>query len=964
MSTPAAAHLHLVVNGVSRHLAVPPDRRLLDVLREDLGLTGTKEGCGRGECGACTVLLDGEPVTACRVPAIQAHGHEIVTVEGLAAGGGLSPIQAALVEHGAVQCGYCTPGMVVGATACLGDGHAGSRDAIRARLAGHVCRCTGYQQIVDAVARVAGGPFEPRPAEPDRVGAEPARVDAADKVTGACRYTADQPWPEGCLHGATARARRVHARLRGIRTDAALAVPGVVRVLTWADVPGELHFGNAVPDQPVFARDRIRFWGEAVALVLAETPKAAREGAAKIEIDAVGLPPVLSPEQGLDPAAPAIHPDGNLLCHLTLRKGDAEAVLAASPVSVERTYRTPAQAHVCLEPEVAVATPHVDPTTGAVSITVRAPSQNVFFDRHRIARILGLPREAVRVIQQPTGAAFGSREDLYTQHHAALATLLTGRPVRIAWSREESHVATTKRHPARIACRAGLDPDGRLRALAVDVLLDTGAYASWAPNVARKALVHAAGPYAVDHVRVDVRQVYTNRGIAGAFRGFGVPQVAFAHESFADECAAAVGLDPADYRRRNHLRPGAATATGQIVASPCGLQACLEGALAEADRVEAGLPPPLPGIRRGRGLATAFYGIGYGHAIPDVGSATAELVPDGTFDVRCGAADCGQGALTVFHQIAGEVLGTDRGQVTVRTADSGTTPDSGSTVASRQTFVSGEAVREACQRLRDALLTFAAERTGRSAGALDLDGRGISEGGRVLIDLAALAEAARAADRPLRHQARFKATTTRLDPETGQGDAYRPYAFAAHVAFVDVDPSSGRVRVVGYVAAHDVGRAIHPGMIRGQIAGGVAQGIGFALLEEHRFNPSGVPVTRNLDTYRVPRATDVPDVSSVIVEDPEPTGPFGARGVGEPVLVPVAPAIVNAVAAATGVRMRALPLTPEAVREAIGGPARPPGQVRRRATGGCAGAAASTARPSPKVEASGNGSAGSSKSGR
>ncbi|MBN1335917.1 MAG: molybdopterin-dependent oxidoreductase [Deltaproteobacteria bacterium] len=954
--------LRFVVNGVEHVLRIPADRLLLDVLREDLGLTGARRGCGQGECGACTVLLDGAPVRSCRVPALRAHGRTIVTVEGLGQPEALSPVQAAFVAEDAVQCGYCTPGMILEASALLGEGGATSREAVRARLAGHLCRCTGYQPIVDAVLRAASG-APPPPPEPDRVGADPARVDAVSKVTGGCRYTADLVWPPGCLHGVTVRARHAHAALRGIRTEAALAVPGVVHVLTWRDVPGTLLWGNAIQDQPVLAKDRVRFWGEAVAVVLAETPEAAREGAERVEVEADPLPPVLDPEQALEAGAPVLHPGGNLLVHLALRKGDAPAETGASPIVIERTYRTPAQAHVCLEPEIALAWPRTK--GGTTEITVLAPSQNVFFDRYRIARVLGLPRRAVRVIQPPMGSAFGSREDLYAQHHAALGAWVAGRPVRIAWSREESQVATTKRHPARITCRAGLEADGRIRALEIDVLLDTGAYASWAPNVALKALVHAAGPYAVDHVRVDVRQVYTNHGISGAFRGFGVPQVAFAGESFVDECAEAVGMDPVAFRRRNHLHPGAATATGQVLGASSGLAACLDRALAKAEQVEAALPPPPAGHLRGRGLATIFYGIGYGHGIPDIGSATASLAADGTFEVRCGAVDYGQGALTVFQQIAGEVLGAGRDQVSIRTGDSDETPDSGSTVASRQTYVSGEAVREACQRLEDGLLSIAAAATGRPVERIAVDGRGATEDGTVLLDLCTLAALASTPEGPFERRARVRVSTHPLDAATGQGDPYRTYAWAAHVALVDVEPATGRVKVVGYVAAHDVGRAIHPRMIRGQMAGGVAQGLGFALLEAHRYDASGVPLTRGLDTYRVPRAPDVPEIASVIVEDPDPDGPFGAKGVGEPVILPVAPAIANAVAAATGERIRALPMTPEVVREALGASRVSGGvphadQGRRLPPPG----GANTSLPSPQSAASGKGPAGSSKSGR
>lgn len=888
--------LHLTVNGTPRSLDVPEDVRLLDVLRDHLGLTGAKEGCGVGECGACSVLLDGVPVHSCLLPAFAVQGADVVTVEGLGTPEHPHPVQASLSARGGVQCGYCTPGVAVAAAALLADHPHPDEAAVRGALAGHLCRCTGYTQITEAI-RATG---EPLPAASDRVGASPPMVDALAKATGTTRYTADLPLPPGTLHGAVVRARVAHGLLRGVDASRALALPGVHRVLTAADVPGELLWGNAVQDQPVLAHERVRFWGEGVALVLAESPAAARDGAAAVRVDVEELPPLLDPAAALADGAPALHPDGNLLTHLQLRKGDAAEALAGCATVIEATYRTPSQEHAALEPEVALAIPEAD------GLTIHAPSQNVFFDRHHLCRILGLDRRQVRVIQEPTGAAFGSREDLYAQPLAALGAWITQRPVRVLWSREETQVATTKRHPAVLRYRLGADADGRMVALVADVLADTGAYASWGPNVAKKMLVHAAGAYALPHVSVDVRMAYTNRGISGAFRGYGAPQVLFAVESIVDELAAALGVDPVAYRRRHLLRVGDTTATGQQITGSWGMEACLDRALAAAG------PPPVSAgrVRRGRGVATVAYGIGYGHGIRDIGSAVAELDPDG-FTVRCGAVDYGQGARTVFTQIAGEVLGVSRAALRVVTGDSATTPDSGSTVASRQTYVSGEAVRQAAERLRDGLLTWAAGAWEVDRVALRLADDGLWAHDRHLAALPELHARAAEAGVRLRRQARNKARTTRLDG-TGQGDPYWPYAPAVHVVDVEVD-DAGQVRVLQVVAAHDVGKAIHPEAVRGQIAGGVAQGLGLALMEEHLLDERGVPLTRNLDTYRLPGAADVPPVTCILVEDPEPTGPFGAKGVGEPTLVATPPATAAAVRAATGKALRTLPLTPTRV---------------------------------------------------
>ncbi len=905
--------VELEVNGALCVAEVSVQARLLDLLRDELGLTGAKEGCGRGECGACTVLLDDVPVNACMVPAFQAQGRRVVTVEGLGRPGRTGPVQQAFVRQAAVQCGYCTPGMVVAVEAMRREGFPADEPRVRERLSGNTCRCTGYTPIVDAAMEVlADAPGQSEP-PPYRVGESAWRVDAEEKATGCCRYTADLPVPPGCLHGVTVRAEAVHARLLGVDSAAAMGVPGVVRVLTAADVPGELHYGNAVNDQPVFASDRVRFHGEAVAVVLAESLEAAREAAALVRLALEPLEPVTTPQRALEPDAPQLHPEGNLCVDQRLLRGDPEAGLAAADVVLERRYTTGAQEHLYLEPEAALAVPDDDG-----GFTLRAPSQNVFFDRHHICRTTGLDRKKVRVIQQHTGAAFGGREDIYGQIHAVLGAMLTGRPVRIVWSREETQVASTKRHPSCVVVRGGAMRDGSIVALELDVLFDTGAYASWAPNIARKALVHAAGPYDIPNVSVRVRSAYTNNGISGAFRGFGAPQVVFASESFVTELAQALGMDPVALRRKNHLGLGATTATQQTITGSCGLQACLDQALEAAERVAAARAPAAPHIARGRGIATIHYGIGYGNAIRDIGSAIVQLLSDGSFELRCGAIDYGQGAVTVFTQIACEVLGVSGAKLRVVTGDSSETPDSGSTVASRQTYVSGEAVRQAADRLRGGLLAFAAERFGRPEASLQICDQGVVDASGLVCGLEELHRlGSEGSGRVVKKQARFKASTTKLDLETGAGDAYWPYAFAVHIADVEVDTRTGQVRVTDLVAAHDVGRAINPRMVEGQITGGAAQGLGFALLEEHRWD-QGVPITRNMDSYRVPGPCDMPRMVPIIVEDPEPSGPFGAKGVGEPVLVAVAPAVANAVADAIGARIYDLPLRPERVLAAIG----------------------------------------------
>jgi len=895
--------LKFTVNGSDAVVDVPPHRRLIDVLRTDLGLTGGKEGCGCGECGACTVLLDGDPVCACLTLAAEAAGRQVVTVEGIGAER-LHAVQEALIANGAVQCGYCTPGMVVAGAALLQRNPDPTDEEIRQALAGNLCRCSGYQQICDGI-RAAARADKPAPA-PHRIGARATREDALDKVTGRTAYTDDLPLAEGALHARVARSQEVHAWIREIDVEQAALVPGVVAVLTAADVPGENAFGNAVEDQPVLAADRVRFFGEAVAIVVAETPAAAEEARALVVVDYVPLPPVTDPAQALRPDTVVLHPDreeGNLLCHLRLERGDADAAIRGAATVVERTYRTSWQEHACLETEVADAAPD-----GEGGVVVRCPSQNVFFDRLHVCRALGLLRDQVRVIQQPTGAAFGGREDIYAQTHAALAAHRTGRPVRLIWSRDETQIATTKRHPTTMTYRAGLDDDGRIVGLSVDVLGDTGAYASWGPNIARKALVHAAGPFDVEDLEVRVRLAYTNNGISGAFRGFGATQVTFGYAAFAAELAREVGQDHVAFLRRNHLTPGRRTATGQEVVGDA-LEECLQRALDRAG--------PRPARRegdhvRGRGVASFLYGIGYGNAIPDIGSAVVELGDDGGIVVRCGAIDYGQGARTVFLQIVCDVLDVTAERVTVITGDTHATPDSGSTVASRQTTVSGSAVLKAAAGFRDSMSKAAAGLLEYDVDRLRIGVDGVYErsGDSLLLPWRDLANRLAEAGERRGRQARYRLRSGRLDLASGQGDAYGTYAFGCQVADVEVDTRTGAVTVERITAAHDVGKAINPAMVEGQIIGGTVMGLGFALTEHHRLD-GGIPVTWNLDTYRLPTAVDAPEIVPIVVEQADAQGPFGARGIGEPAMVATAPAIANAVADALGRHPSELPLTPE-----------------------------------------------------
>jgi CO/xanthine dehydrogenase Mo-binding subunit/aerobic-type carbon monoxide dehydrogenase small subunit (CoxS/CutS family) len=541
-------------------------QRLLDFIRDDLNLTGNKEGCGAGECGTCSVFVNGALMKSCLMPLAKAQGASIETVESLAGTGELSVLQKAFHKTGASQCGYCIPGMVMAATAALRANPFADREEIKERLGGNICRCTGYQKIFDAVELArdvqngrlpANALLEDEVEEGDFIGRNVRRIDTPSKVSGRLKYAGDMTMP-GMLHVQVLRSPYAHAGIASIDTSAAEAMDGVEGVITCADVPGEDGFGVFVNDQPVMARGKVRYVGEAVAAVAAEDPLLARRALAAIKVEYQPLPAVFDPDEAMRPGAPVLHdyaPD-NLTKHIPIRVGDVEKGFAESDLVVEETYTTQPIEHAYLEPEAGLA--YVD-HDGVVTIV--SPDQNVTHHRHMLARIIARPISKVRFIMSPVGGGFGGKEDMIYQGMLALLAMKTGRPVRLVFTREESIISTAKRHPSRTVLRMGLTADGRIRALAMKMICDGGAYGLSTEGVMRKAAILAAGPYAIPHVKVDTYGIYTNNTPSGAFRSFGALQTAFATESHLDICAERLGLDPFEIRRINAMRDGALTHT-------------------------------------------------------------------------------------------------------------------------------------------------------------------------------------------------------------------------------------------------------------------------------------------------------------------------------------------------------------------------------------------------------------------
>lgn len=734
------------------------------------------------------------------------------------------------------------------------------------------------------------------------------RIGALERIRGKALFSADIPLEEALVLKVF-RSNRAHARILELDVEEARRVPGVEGVFTASDVPGRNLIGLITKDQPLLASQKVRFVGEPVALVAARDEKAAQRGLGAIRVKYQDLPAVFSPEEAMAHDAPALHEKGNLLHRRVILKGDAAASMAKAAVVVERTYQTSHVEHTYLEPDAGVGYLDWDGT-----LVILASTQNPHYDQKEVAELLGLKEEKVRVIQAATGGGFGSKLDLTVQGFIGLALYHLGKPVRLVFSREEAYLATPKRHPLTIWMRTGADKKGRLLALQAKILCDTGAYSSYGVAVATRAAIHATGPYEVENVEVESLAVYTNNPIAGAMRGFGVPQVAFAHESQMDLLAQELGMDPLQIRRINVLKQGSLTATGQKLGSSVGLLQALEALEPHyREAVEAWKgSKSSPYVRRGVGLGAMWYGIG-NTGVQNPSTARVELDEEGRVTLYTGAADMGQGSTTVLAQIAAQVLGVQPESLSLVVADTKYTTNAGASSASRQTYISGNAVLDACQKLAQVLLTEASDVLRTSKEGLLLQGGHVVVAGKPdkKVSLAQLARRAKKKNLPLSWQGYFDPETTPLDPQTGRGIPYATYAFACQMAQVEVDVLTGSVRVSKVVAAHDVGRALNPEAVKGQILGGVAMGVGFALMEE--FQPGS---TASMKDYHIPTVADMPEVVPIIVEASEPTGPFGAKGVGEPALIPTAPAILNGIADALGERIYKLPANLERVLEA------------------------------------------------
>lgn len=880
------------LNGALVEVDAPPTERLSETLRERLGKTGTKVGCDAGDCGACTVLLDGAAVCACLTPAARVSGRLVTTIE--AETPELSRLRASFHAHGAAQCGICTPGMLLTAADLLTRSARPSATEVEQALGGVLCRCTGYRSIIAAVVAAGQGVLPEEQA--GGIGASVRRLDGAAKVAGDS-FGADE-WTEGALVLRAVRSPHPHAAFAIGDLTAFLARPGVVAVFTAKDIPGRNAFSVIPPfaDQPAIAASPARFRGECVALVAFEP--GAEPDLSGFPIIWTPLAPLATPEAA--EAGTPLHPDrpGNLLVEGRVVRGDAARALASSAHVVEGTMTTGFVEHAYIEPEAGAAWMDGD------TLVIRACTQAPGMDREDTAAILGLPTDRVRIIASATGGGFGSKLDLSLQPLIGLVTLQTGRPCRMVYSRGESMTSTTKRHPAEMRGRIGCDAQGRITGLEFEGRFNTGAYSSWGPTVANRVPVHVSGPYLTPAITARARAIHTHGPVSGAFRGFGVPQGALWQETMYDRLADKAGLDRLEFRLRNALRDGDPSATGQALRA-VGIHDCLMAlkphwtrALAEADG-RAG---------RGVGVASCWYGCG-NTALPNPSTIRIGLAPAGQVILHQGATDIGQGSNTVIAQIASQALGLPLTDFHLIGPDTALTPDAGKTSASRQTYVTGRAAKAAAECLRAEIL----RRVNAGEGAtLSLDGTTLAvrdQGTTAQIDLASLPPDANG--HVLTAEASYDPPSSPLDAN-GQGAPYAVYGYGAQMVELEVDAALGTLRLLKFTAAHDVGRAINPMLARGQIEGGIAQGIGMALMEEYL--PGR---TENLHDYLIPTFGDVPPIESLLIEVPDPEGPFGAKGLGEHVLIPTAPAILNAIRHATGAEIACVPALPHRVCEAL-----------------------------------------------
>ena len=839
--------IEFTVNG-SKVCCQDGEKKLIAYLRDDLRLTSVKEGCGEGACGTCMVLVDGKATRACIPTAAKTAGKNVLTVEGL------SEREKEVYAHsfaaaGAVQCGFCIPGMVISAKALLDNNPNPGSEEVKKAIRGNICRCTGYVKIEDAILTAAKFFREnlpiPTPDFSGRVGEDFFRVDAKEKVLGTGKYTDDMT-VDGMVYARALRTKYPRALVRSIDTAQAAAHPECVRIITAADVPGNIKCGHLVKDWDalIAAGGTTRYVGDSIAIAVAKTQSALNAIIDLIQVDYEVLKPLTSPAESFAEGAPKIHENGNLLSRQEIKRGNVQEAITNAKHVVTRHYSLPFTEHAFMEPECAIAMPEGE------GILLYTGGQSIYDEQREISGLLGLPPEKIHVRSMLVGGGFGGKEDMSVQHHAALAAWLTKKPVKIKMSRQESLITHPKRHAMEIDFTTACDEKGIITAVKAEIISDTGAYASLGGPVLQRACTHAGGPYSYPNIEVIGKAAYTNNPPAGAFRGFGVTQSAFCMESNLNLLAEAVGISPWEIRHRNAIRPGQVLPNGQIADESTALVECLEAVKGIYEKA------PYAGI------ASCFKNAGLGVGVPDTGRCIIS-VENGKIHIRTSAACIGQGMATILLQMACETLKLPVNLFVVEPPDTKRTPNSGTTTASRQTVFSGEATVIAAKLLKEKLDGFTAS-------------------GKTL-------DAALAALQGQEFYGEYKPATDPMGSDKPNPVSHVAYGYAAQVAEIDKDGKLLRV-----TAAYDLGTLVNPKAAEGQIEGGIAMGIGYGLTEDYPVE-GGYPKAK-YGTLGLLRATDMPETKIIIVDRPhkEPAAAYGSKGVGELATIPTAPAIHGA----------------------------------------------------------------------
>jgi putative selenate reductase molybdopterin-binding subunit len=901
--------MSFLVNGKS-HDVRPRAGQCLRTFLRDLGYFGVKKGCDAGDCGACTIMIDGDPVHSCLFPAYRAANRAVTTIEGLARDGKLHPMQQAFLEAQGFQCGFCTPGMIMTAASL----NQAQRQDLAWALKGNICRCTGYGAIENAIR----GMRTVEHAEAgDACGRSVAAPAAGAVISGAARYTLDVA-PEGLLHLKLLRSPHAHARIKSIRKDAALAVPGVRAVLTWQDAPAKLYSSarheveTSDPDDTVVLDSVVRFVGQRVAAVIADSEAAAEAGCRKLHVEYEFLPAVFDPDHAMRPGAPVIHdkgrearigdPQRNLLDEIHSHIGSVDRGFAEADVTYEGTYVTQRVQHAHLETHCAIGW-----LDAAGRLNIRSSTQTPYLTRRALCGLFGLEPEKVRVFCERMGGGFGAKQEMLVEDIVSLAVLKTGQPVKLEFTREEQFVGATTRHPMRVRIKAGARRDGLLTAIEMQVVSNTGAYGNHGKAVLHHACSECIAVYNCANKKIDAAVVYTNTVPAGAFRGYGLPQTNFAVESAMDELARKLGMDPIAFRERNVIHPGdPMVSTGSeevhdVEYGSYGLGQCL-ALVRDAMARGGGLPPPPSNDwLTGQGIALGMIDTvpPFGH----IAEASVALHDDGTYQLVVGTAEFGNGTNTVHHQFAATALGTTVENIRVLTSDTDNGGHDTGAYGSTGTVVAGHATQLACEALRDKILRFAAEQFGGTSAAWTLTADAAISGGR-RVTLTELAALTRATGVTLAASGRWDGTP-------------RSVAFNVQAFRIAVNKRTGAIKILRSVHAADAGRVINPMQCRGQVEGGVAQSLGAALYEEMAIDDSGRVTNPALRNYHLPQFGDVPRTEVLFADTSDSIGPFGAKSMSESPYNPINAAMGNALADATGIRFCATPFKPDRIFRAI-----------------------------------------------